>query len=90
MIIERRIGRCTVRIDRDLCVGFGDCVDAAPTLFALDDDGVARFVDAAALAAAPAAPAATAADEAAAIAACHACPVDALTAFDADGRQLAP
>jgi ferredoxin len=76
--VERRIGRYTIRIDRNLCVGFGDCVDEAPALFALDDDGIVKFIS----------------DEQAheqhAIAACHACPVDALTALDEQAKQIAP
>lgn len=75
--LERRIGRCTVRIDRHLCVGFGDCIDVAATVFELDEDGVVRFLDGAG-------------DEAAALAACAVCPVDALSAFDETGRQIAP
>jgi ferredoxin len=42
-VVERRLGGLTVRIDRLLCVGFGDCIDDAPEAFELDDDGVAAF-----------------------------------------------
>jgi ferredoxin len=78
--MERRFGRIIVRIDATLCVGFGDCISDAAAVFELDDDGVVRFrADAPADAAA-----------AALLAACNACPVDALTAFDDTGRQLAP
>jgi ferredoxin len=31
-----------IEIDRTLCSGFGACVQAAPSAFALDADGVAR------------------------------------------------
>ena len=77
--IERRIGDLTVRIDRLLCVGFADCVEAAPESFALDYEGIAAFTG----------------DPGAAgsgrlIEACQACPVDALTVLDANGRQIAP
>jgi ferredoxin len=37
-----------VEIDRDLCMGSGNCVYEAPGVFALDDDSVASVVDAAA------------------------------------------
>jgi len=67
-----------LRIDRELCVGFGDCVEAAPGAFVLDGEGLAVF-------AAP-----ENATREALIAACDACPVDALTAWDDEGRQLAP
>jgi ferredoxin len=78
--MERRFGRIVVRIDATLCVGFGDCINDAPSVFELDDDGVVRFR--------PDTPNDTA--EAMLLAACHACPVDALAAFDDSGRQLAP
>jgi len=76
---ERRIGDLTIRIDRLLCVGFGDCVDEAPEAFELDDEGIAVFT-------------AEAAEERRErlLAACVACPVDALIALDAGGEQLAP
>ena len=34
-----------VDIDRDLCMGSGNCVYEAPGVFALDDDSVASVVD---------------------------------------------
>lgn len=78
-VIERIIGDLTVRIDRTLCVGFGDCIDVAPDLFELDDEGVVTFrADAADL------------ERERVIEACAACPVDALTVLDSSGRQLAP
>lgn len=76
---ERRIDDLVVRIDRRLCVGFGDCVDAAPDAFALDEDGIAVFVEGAG-----------GSVRERVIAACEACPVDALTVLDADGRQIVP
>lgn len=75
---ERSIAGLTMRIDRTLCVGFGDCIDVAPELFVLDDEGVAVFRDKAT------------ADREGLIAACLACPVDALTLLGEDGDQLAP
>ena len=80
--IERRVGRYTIRIDRHLCVGFGDCVDEAAVLFELDDENIVRFLGA------------DAADDASleesALRACRACPVDALLAIDDTGVQVAP
>ncbi|HET9334599.1 MAG TPA: ferredoxin [Gemmatimonadota bacterium] len=78
-VVERRVGGLTVRIDRLLCVGFGDCIDDAPEAFELDEDGVAAFRDGA-----------DAAEPERLVRACDACPVDALTVLDEDGRQLAP
>ncbi|HEY0414948.1 MAG TPA: ferredoxin [Gaiellaceae bacterium] len=37
------MARYRVTIDRSLCSGFGSCVDAAPTLFAIDGSGVATI-----------------------------------------------
>ena len=34
-----------IDIDRDVCMGSGNCVFAAPGVFELDDDSVARVVD---------------------------------------------
>lgn len=77
-VVERAVGDLRVRIDRTLCVGFGDCVTAAPDAFALDEDGVAVFVE----------PERVARDRL--LQACAACPVDALSVWDAHGRQLIP
>jgi ferredoxin len=37
--------RIVIEVDRDLCIGSGDCVDTAPAVFELDDDGKARVID---------------------------------------------
>lgn len=78
--MERTFGPWTVRIDRTLCVGFGDCIAEAGDVFELDDEGLARFRDGA--------PPAMA--QAVLEAACRSCPVDALTLHDAAGAQVAP
>ena len=39
------LNRISIEVDRDLCIGSGDCVDAAPEVFALDDDGKAIVLD---------------------------------------------
>lgn len=75
---ERRIGGLRVRIDRGLCVGFGDCVAEAPDAFALDDENVAVF----------ARPESVARERL--VAACDACPVDALTVWDETGAEIVP
>lgn len=76
-VVERVIGGLVVRLDRLLCVGFGDCIDVAPTLWEFDADGVVAFRE-------PLPPI----DPAAVIRSCEACPVDALTVIDADGRTV--
>lgn len=76
---EKVLHDLRIRIDRSLCVGFGDCVAVAPDLFVLDDEGIAIFRDTAAQV-----------ERDVVLEACRACPVDALTALDPDGRQIAP
>ncbi len=75
---ERIVAGLRVRIDRDLCVGFGDCMKEAPEGFKLDDDGIAVFVD----------PDTVERDRL--LRACDACPVDAITVWDEAGTQLVP
>ena len=76
---ERVIEGLRIHIDRDLCVSFGDCIEAAPGVFEFDEEDIAVFVN----------EAGTITREEL-IAACASCPVDALTAFDQKGEQLAP
>ena len=75
---EREVGDLRIRIDRTLCVGFGDCVTGAPAAFRVADDGVVLFM----------APGGVERERL--LAACDACPVDALTVWDASGRQIVP
>ena len=37
--------RIVIETDRDLCIGSGDCVDTAPAVFELDDDGKVVVLD---------------------------------------------
>lgn len=75
---ERSVHGLRVVIDRDQCVGFGDCVKEAPEGFKLDADTVATFV------------APEAVERERLLRACDACPVDAITVYDEAGRQLVP
>lgn len=77
-IDERIVGGLRVRIDRTLCVGFGDCVTAAPEAFVLDGEDIVVFL------------APDSVDRAALLKAGASCPVDAITVFDEDGEQLVP
>ena len=79
MIVERRVAGLTVRIDRRLCVGFGDCIAEDPESFELDEEGIVAFREIP-----------DAADGERLVRACAACPVDALTVLDDTGRQIAP
>jgi ferredoxin len=76
---ERRVGGVTVRIDRTVCIGTANCAKVAPELFTLDDERIITFVEP---------PVEIEPDRA--VEACRVCPVDALAAFDADGRPLVP
>ena len=67
-----------VRIDRSLCVGFGDCITEAPEAFTLDEDGVAVFVSPQSV------------ERERLLRACELCPVDAITVWDAEGNQIVP
>ena len=78
-VVERRLGDLVVRIDRLLCVGFGDCIEMAPELWEFDDEGIVAFRD----------PAPHPGRERI-IDSCAVCPVDALAVLDADGTPLAP
>jgi len=75
---EREIAGLRVRIDRTLCVGFGDCVEAAAEAFHLDGEGIATFHKPEQV------------DRGRLVAACDTCPVDALTVWDETGAQVVP
>lgn len=75
---ERVVHRLRIRIDRTLCVGFGDCITLAPQAFELDADGVAVFLQPESI------------SRAALIAACDECPVDAITVWDDKEEQVVP
>jgi len=76
---ERKVGNLTVRIDRTVCIGTANCAKVAPELFVLDDERIITFREPA-----------VEIEPDRAVEACRVCPVDALAAFDADGRPLVP
>ena len=76
---ERRVGELLFRIDRDLCVGFGDCIEAADDAFEFDDENIAVFREGI-----------DEVDRETLLTACDECPVDAISVFDAGGTQLVP
>lgn len=75
---ERTAHDLRVRIDRTVCVGFGDCVTEAPEAFVLDDTGTAIFVNPDKV------------ERERLLRACDVCPVDAITVWDESGAQLVP
>jgi ferredoxin len=69
----------TIEVDRDLCFGFGDCVDSAPGVFDLDDENKSIVID----------PDGGDRDEI--MLAAQDCPVDAIFIVDEEsGEQLYP
>ena len=74
----REVGALKVVIDRTLCVGFGDCVEASPGAFDLDDTNVAIFLSPEHV------------DRDQLVQACAVCPVDAITVLDENGTQIVP
>ncbi len=70
--------RIAIEIDRSLCFGFGDCVDTAPGVFALDEEGKAVVLDP------------DAEDLDFILEAAQNCPVDAIIVTDEHGTQIYP
>jgi len=75
---ERRVHGLRIVIDRDQCVGFGDCAKEAPDGFKLDVETIATFLE----------PERVPREQL--LRACDACPVDAITVYDEEGKQLVP
>ncbi|MBX5469298.1 MAG: ferredoxin [Thermoleophilaceae bacterium] len=68
-----------IEVDRELCFGFGDCVDSAPNVFELDDENKSVVVDP------------DAQDRDTIMLAAQDCPVDAIVITDPEtGEQLYP
>ena len=76
---EREISGQTVRIDRTLCIGSGNCTNIAPEIYVIREDNIVDFqdetpdIEQGRL------------EEAAAL-----CPVDALIVEDEEGGQIVP
>lgn len=76
---EREISGRTVRIDRTLCIGSGNCTNIAPEIYVIREDNIVDFqddtpnIEEGRL------------EEAAAL-----CPVDALIVEDENGEQIVP
>jgi len=77
--MEEDLGGLLVRIERELCIGSGNCVNLAPEVFELDDRQIVTFVDTP-----------ENIDRERLLEACQVCPVDALIVSDDDGEQLVP
>lgn len=67
-----------VRVDRDLCLGVGNCVAIAPTVFKLDNENKAVVLTPSSV------------DNDMLLEAAESCPENAIIIEDDDGRQLYP
>jgi ferredoxin len=65
-----------IKIDRESCMGSGNCSFWAPGVFDLDDDGIAIVLD----------PAAAPDDKI--VLAAQGCPTQAITVFDGDNQLV--
>jgi ferredoxin len=67
-----------VRVDRDSCIGVGNCVAYAPTVFELDEENKAVVLDP------------TSVDDDTLLEAAKSCPESAILVEDDEGNQLYP
>ena len=67
-----------VKIDRELCIGVGNCVAVAPRVFRLDKENKAIILDPSSV------------DEDTLMEAAESCPVNAIILEDDEGHQLYP
>lgn len=71
--------RIRIEVDRELCYGFGDCVDSAPEVFELDEEQKSVVID----------PDGRPKEDI--VVAAQDCPVDAIFVTDAEtGEQIYP
>jgi ferredoxin len=75
----KKIGKYTVTVDRDLCIGAASCIAVAPKAYVLDGEAKAIFLD-------------TAEEETpeAILDSAKACPVAAIIITDETGKQVFP
>ena len=67
-----------VSVDRSLCIGVGNCVALAPTVFTLDKDNKAVVLDPSSV------------DDDTVLQAAESCPENAIIVENDEGRQLYP
>lgn len=75
----KKIGKLTIRVDRDLCIGAASCVAVAPKTYALDNEAKAIFL-----------PTAEEENQDVQMDAAKACPVAAIIITDETGKQVYP
>jgi ferredoxin len=65
-----------IEVDRELCSGFGSCVETAPKIFELDRSGIATLL-------------VTESEDGTLLAAARSCPMGAIAVFDREsGKQV--
>ena len=67
-----------VKVNRDLCVGLGNCVALAPSVFELDEEDKAVVLESASV------------DDDALLEAAESCPYDAIIISDDEDNQVYP
>ncbi len=67
-----------VKVERDLCIGVGNCVAFAPTVFKLDEETKAVILDPSSV------------DDDTLLEAAESCPAQAIIIEDDEGHQLYP
>ncbi len=67
-----------VKVDRDLCIGVGNCVAFAPTVFKLDEENKAVVLDPSSV------------DDDTLLETAESCPEQAIIVEDEEGHQLYP
>lgn len=75
----KKVGKITVTVDRDLCIGAASCIAVAPKTFALDNEAKAVILD-------------TASEETfeTILDSAKSCPVAAIILHDENGKQIFP
>lgn len=76
---ERVISGVTVRIDRTMCIGSGNCTNIAPEIFEIQEDNIVDFLEVT-----------PDIDQDRLVEAAAVCPVDALIVEAEDGEQVVP
>lgn len=77
--MEKIISGLKIIIDRDMCIGTGNCIKLAGEVFEFDSQKIVTFKKDI-----------KESDRKTLIEACSICPVNALTALDENGNQIVP
>jgi ferredoxin len=72
------MAKLSITVNKTRCIGSGDCVETAPAVFQLDDEGKSEVVNP------------SGADDSIIVSAARSCPVKAITVVDEAGVQLFP